>query len=474
MRLETCQVRSMSETPFAFYAWLLGGDGGRRRILQRLGPEANDALDEFLELALGYERKAPASLQGFMAWLRTADLEVKRDMEISRDEVRVMTVHGAKGLEAPVVFLADTAASPTDTQRLRLIHLASDKAAPRSAGVVVWAGKKAEDPPAVAAARTAMLGETEDEYRRLLYVAMTRAADRLIIGGCLPGNMNTVRKFSWYDLVGKGLENSPLHLQVIETAEGSVKRYTRAEDSAPTAGTAAPRQTTQIELPSWLYEAMSPQASKDALLRPSDVDEDQRRRFRASRSAETRALALRRGTMVHRLLQSLPNIASERRADAALTYLARNAADWSAGERDALARQVLDLIADRRFSPVFAPGSLPEIAIVGRLERKDLPPASVSGQIDRLVVTPQEILIVDFKTNQAAPASAKGAPVAYIRQLALYRAVLAKLYPERCIRAALLWTETPELMEISASALDAELASVLGGTAVLDPATDRS
>ena len=150
------------------------------------------------------------------------------------------------------------------------------------------------------------------------------------------------------------------------------------------------------------------------------------------------------------------------------------AADWSAGERDALARQVLDLIADRRFSPVFAPGSLPEIAIVGRLERKDLPPASVSGQIDRLVVTPQEILIVDFKTNQAAPASAKGAPVAYIRQLALYRAVLAKLYPERCIRAALLWTETPELMEISASALDAELASVLGGTAVLDPATDRS
>jgi hypothetical protein len=90
-----------SETPFAFYAWLLGGDGGRARILRRLGHEANDALDEFLELALGYERKAPASLQGFMAWLRAADTEVKRDMEISRDEVRVMTVHGAKGLEAP-------------------------------------------------------------------------------------------------------------------------------------------------------------------------------------------------------------------------------------------------------------------------------------------------------------------------------------------------------------------------------------
>ncbi|HWI10154.1 MAG TPA: double-strand break repair helicase AddA, partial [Burkholderiaceae bacterium] len=122
-RLEQCERRFASETPFAFYAWLLGGDGGRARILRRLGHEANDALDEFLELALNHERKAPASLQGFMAWLRTADLEVKRDMEISRDEVRVMTVHGAKGLEASVVIMADTTTSPSDTQRLRLIHL---------------------------------------------------------------------------------------------------------------------------------------------------------------------------------------------------------------------------------------------------------------------------------------------------------------------------------------------------------------
>jgi len=133
-RLEACERRFATEPPFAFYAWLLGGDGGRKRILKRLGHEANDALDEFLELALGYERKAPASLQGFMAWLRAADTEVKRDMEISRDEVRVMTVHGAKGLEAPVVFLVDTTSSPADTQRLKLIHLPlvrSDRQRPR-------------------------------------------------------------------------------------------------------------------------------------------------------------------------------------------------------------------------------------------------------------------------------------------------------------------------------------------------------
>ncbi len=163
-----------------------------------------------------------------MAWLRTADLEVKRDMEISRDEVRVMTVHGAKGLEAPVVFLVDTTTSPADTQRLKLIHLPQGNAAPHAPGVVVWAGKKAEDPVVVAAARTAMLEETEDEYRRLLYVAMTRAADRLIVGGCMPGNMNSVRKFSWYDLIVKGLTNSGLQLQETETANGVVKRYSRA------------------------------------------------------------------------------------------------------------------------------------------------------------------------------------------------------------------------------------------------------
>ena len=205
-RLAECERRFRTETPFAFYAWLLGGDSGRARILRRLGHEANDALDEFLELALSYEKKAPASLQGFMAWLRAADTEVKRDMEISRDEVRVMTVHGAKGLEAPVVIMADTTTSPSDTQRLRLIHL------PQGNGgkVVVWAGRKADDPPCVANARNAMLEETEHEYRRLLYVAMTRAADRLIVAGCMPGNRNSVRENSWYDLIRRGLANSDL------------------------------------------------------------------------------------------------------------------------------------------------------------------------------------------------------------------------------------------------------------------------
>ena len=148
-----------------------------------------------------------------------------------------------------------------------------------------------------------------------------------------------------------------------------------------------------------------------------------------------------------------------RRRDAALKYLARNAEGWSEDDREALAGGVLGLIEDPRFVSVFASGSRAEVSIVGRLERPGRPPALVSGQIDRLVVTPAEVLIVDFKTNHAPPRHPAEAPAAYVRQLALYRVVLARLYPGRSVRAALLWTETPELMEISAPALDAELAS---------------
>jgi ATP-dependent helicase/nuclease subunit A len=455
-RLAECERRFRTGPPFAFYAWLLGGDNGRARILRRLGHEANDALDEFLELALSYEKKAPASLQGFMAWLRAADTEVKRDMEISRDEVRVMTVHGAKGLEAPVVIMADTTTSPSDTQRLRLIHLPQGK-------VVVWAGRKADDPPCVADARNTMLEETEHEYRRLLYVAMTRAADRLIVAGCMPGNRNSVRENSWYDLIKRGLANSDLAFQEIPAGDGVVKSYRRTEhatsetDTALDAAASAPPS-----LPEWLHTPATPEQVIDRRrLRPSDPADDDSHRIRTTESIALRACALQRGTLVHRLLQSLPEIDVTRRRDAAAGYLARNAGDWTEEERKALAEQILSLIADSRFAAVFASGSRAEVSIVGRLERPGRSPALVSGQIDRLVVTPSEVLIVDFKTNHGPPQLPADAPRGYVRQLALYRAVLQKLYPQLPVRAALLWTETPELMEILTPALDAELAAII-------------
>lgn len=453
--MQQCERRVTDETPFAFYAWLLGGDGGRKRILARLGHEANDALDEFLELALSYERKAPASLQGFMAWLRAADTEVKRDMEISRDEVRVMTVHGAKGLEASVVFMVDTTSSPSDTQRMRLVHVPHGQH-----GITVWAGRKADDPAIVATARQAKLDETEDEYRRLLYVAMTRAADRLIIGGCMPGNRNVVRPLSWYDLIAKGLDTSGLQVHAVQTDDGEVKRYCRAEDiAAPEIAEASKVIDLPVALPSWLRSGVTEAPAANLVLRPSDPTETTGRKVQAGESATVRNQAMQRGTLVHRLLQSLPDIATTKRRDAALKYLARNAADWPEAERAQLAEQVVGLIDDPRFAAVFAAGSRAEVSIVGRLNLPGQPNALVSGQIDRLGVTAAEVLIVDFKTNQHPPAGLAEVPPTYLRQLALYRAVLGRLYPQRIIRAALLWTEAPEFMELSASTLEAQLLS---------------
>jgi len=464
-RLNDCATLALAQSPFTFYAWLLGGDRGRARILRRLGHEATDALDEFLELALSYERKAPATLQGFVTWLRAADTEIKRDMEIARDEVRVMTVHGAKGLEAPVVFLIDTTSSPADSLRLNLIRLPQGNAAPSAPGVMVWAGKKADDPPAVANARAAMIGDTEDEYRRLLYVAMTRAADRLVVGGCMPGNRNEVREQSWYDLIGKGLERSGLPMQAIDAPGGVVKRFCRAEDvasdSAIVASVAPPAPIN--ELPSWLGLPAPRLTPAERTLRPSSAEVDAARAALGGEPNDARERARQRGVMVHRLLQSLPEIAPARRRDAATGYLARNTDPeiWPEADRTSLADRVLALIADRRFAAVFAEGSRAEVPVVGRLGHPGGGSFLVSGQIDRLVVSDDAVLIVDFKTNQTPPRNESEVPVTYLRQLALYRAVLARLYPAKPVRAALLWTEAPEMMEISSVALDRELASIM-------------
>jgi ATP-dependent helicase/nuclease subunit A len=368
-----------------------------------------------------------------------------------------MTVHGAKGLEASVVFLVDTTSSPSDTQRLRLIHLPDG----RGGKVVVWAGRKAEDPAPVAQARQAMLADTEDEYRRLLYVAMTRAADRLIVGGCMPGNTNTVRRNSWYDLIDKGLGQSGLQEQTIETPDGPIKRFSRAADELPAAGTpAVAARSAASALPDWLVTPLPARNSLDNLLRPSDAG-GAGRGVKSGESVLERSRAMQRGTLVHRLLQSLPDVAPGRRRDAASAYLARNAIGWSEGERNELAENVMALIDDPRFAAVFAAGSRAEVSIVGRLELPGRP--LVSGQIDRLVVTDKEVLIVDFKTNHSPPTDRALAPPVYVRQLALYRAVLGKLYPQRAIRAALVWTEAPDFMEILAPALDAALASLDSG-----------
>ncbi len=438
-------------TPFAFYARLLGAEDARRHFLGRLGAEANDALDEFLNLAIEYERRETPSLQGFMAWLRQARAEVKRDMEIARDEVRVMTVHGAKGLEAPIVFLADTMTPPAGPRPPRLLELPGN--------ATIWVGRKADDPAPVAAARQEAQSDAADEYRRLLYVAMTRAADRLIICGAQGDKKRP--DGCWYDLVCE-----PLKLFLVEETNGEDKvwRYRIASSPAveQSPSIAAEPQSAHRELPAWLRQRAPYEARRGGPISPSSAfDEDIARAAQPGASPAARRKALERGRIVHRLMQSLPNIPPERRATMIEQYLLRTAKNFTADERAEVARQVSAVLGDERFAEIFAPGSRPEVSIVGHVPRPDGGVIEVPGQVDRLIVKDDTVLIADYKTDGVVPRTLEEVPH-YVTQLALYRAVLGRIYPGRTVRAALVFTNGPVLLEIPAEAMDRALAAELG------------
>ena len=426
-------------SPFAFYAHVLGAAHGREKFLARLGLEANDALDEFLNLALDYETRETPSLQGFLAWLRAARSEVKRDMEMVRDEVRVMTVHGAKGLEAHTVFLADTTTAPKGPRDPRLL--------PLPGGGTVWGVARAEDAGPMADAREETQRKARDEYRRLLYVAMTRAAARLVV--CGTQGRNKIPEGCWYELVRDALEP-------VSVLDEDVLRYSKvSENTAEKAVAESAPDSVETPMPQWLRRDVEANPLATLNIWPSTALDDEP----VHATGAGRAEALLRGTLMHRILQSLPDVSPERRMAAAEKYLARAGKALTPEERATLARSSVGLLTAPLFGPMFGPTSRSEVSIVGRIDvgGKTL---HVAGQVDRLAVTDDAVLIGDFKTSRPAPRRIDDVPPAYIRQLALYRAVLTKLYPDRPVHAALIWTEVPDLMAISAEAMDAALARV--------------
>jgi ATP-dependent helicase/nuclease subunit A len=462
-RLDRLAAAARRDTPFGFYARVLGPEGGRKRFLARIGAEAIDALDEFLNIALDYERREPASLQGFVAWLRGANAEVKRDMEISRDEVRVMTVHGAKGLEAPLVILADTTTPPAGPpqRQPRFLPLATTAAPPDAPRPLIWLGRKDDDVPLTAAARRTACEAAENEHRRLLYVAMTRAADRLVVCGAV--GVQGKPAGCWYDLVHGAL--TPCATQEpAEDGEGTVVWRLHgalpAESEPATAAGAARAAGAGSARPAWLDHDAPPDMPAERAVSPSSAEDASIAVGPAAGGGPAaRIKALARGTLVHRLLQALPGIAPERRAAAAHRHLAGAAAQFSAGERDDMVAQVQAVLDDPRLGDLFGTHSRAEVPIVGRVAAGGRA-ISVSGQVDRLVVTPAGVMIADYKTNRPAPRRPEEVPAAYLRQLALYRAVLSRIYPDRPVRAVLVWTDVPDLMEISAPALDRALTSL--------------
>ncbi|MGB6350016.1 MAG: double-strand break repair helicase AddA [Pseudolabrys sp.] len=444
-------AREMS--PFTFYAWLLGAEEGRKKILARLGHEASDALDEFLNLALDYEHTEIPSLQGYIAWLRAAGAEVKRDMEMDRDEVRVLTVHGAKGLEAPVVILADTTTPAQGWHPPRLLHLTQDKPVPGAAGRMVWAGSKDKDVGPMTDARATALGGARDEYRRLLYVAMTRAIERLVV--CGVDNGKKLPDGCWYELVRGPLE-AESKLEPADDGHGEVLRFRKMPGDAVTAGKETRESIPPVSVPSWLHKPIAATPLRTLSIKPSGDDPVA---ADGLRSAPTRQRAIARGIIIHRLLQSLPDIPRESRATVMEAFFAREGAGLDAAEQSSLAEKVMLILEDQRFSELYGPASRAEVPIVGKLHTGDNP-IRVSGRVDRLAITQGAVFIADFKTDRNPARRIETTPARYVTQLARYRAVLQKLYPGRPVRAALIWTEVPDLMELSEADMDAALARV--------------
>lgn len=431
--------------PYELYADLLARLQGRRKLLARLGPDAADPIDEFMNLALAYEGEHVPSLQGFLHWLARDDIEVKREGEPGGPGlVRIMTVHGAKGLQAPIVFLPDTVYLPNNP--IRLLWLGEDGDGRELLG---WLPRVGDDDAVAGAARAVAKSANEDEGRRLLYVALTRAEDRLYICGWR--GINRAPADCWYETIRAGLASVAVPVPFDSSPELGEKGGWTGEglllagdqSGAPKIDEERRRGTPPIERarPFWIDRAPPPEPKPVRPLSPSRWGEDPPVFSPLSIKGEQ---AYRRGRLIHRLLQTLPDLPLAERHDAAERFLSSRAAELSAAERVEIASETLALLADPAFSAIFGPGSRAEAPIIGELSDGRV----ISGQIDRLLVTPDEVLIVDFKTNRPAPLTAEETAQPYLRQMAAYRAALGRIYPGKTIRCALLWTESPRLMAL--------------------------
>ncbi len=432
--------RSDFAPPYEFFAEALIAKGARARLLARLGPEASDAVDEFLSLALEYEALNTPSLEVFLHWIERGDAEIKRDMERGRDQVRVMTVHGAKGLEADIVILPDTTTLPDPPGRRGELLYGADG--------VIFPIRNVDASEAVLAAKEAAKQEALKEHRRLLYVALTRAKDRLYICGF--ENKTGVREGSWYRLAERAMERIGT-----KTADGDSYIYFLGEEQDELGGVAEPKPD-EPALPDWARTPPPPEHERPRLIRPSD-EVVAGEPATISPSGPRNAARFRRGLLVHTLLARLPEVPPSERRHIALAFLAAH--ELSEREAAELVDTTFGVLEDPQFAPAFATGSKAEIALLA-----DLPElgdgARVSGRIDRLAVTEDEILAIDFKTNRPPPQRVEDVSALYLRQMALYRLALAKLFPHKRIACALVWTEGPRLMRLPDTLLDREIAGL--------------
>jgi ATP-dependent helicase/nuclease subunit A len=449
-RLARWSEAALRQRPFDFYAGVLSPGGGRRAFRGRLGGEVDDVLDEFLRLAMSYGETETATLSGFAAWMRAAPAEIKRDLDTGGSDVRVMTVHGAKGLEAKLVVLADFGCPRAASLAPVIYPLAEPGKKENDPDLLAWSLRKDDDPAPLTAAREREKEQDQAEHRRLLYVAMTRAADRLVIAGHV--GQRTPSEGAWYDLVSKALDAPFAERHHVPAFGGDMIVYRTGE---PVAEEQPPRDVpAPLSTPGWLHTPVAPEPAPPNWIAPSRALPH----LHAVTAAPDDVPALERGRILHRLLEELPGVLPSGRDSAAAAYVARATPAWSVDQRRAVVDEALAIVADPQLADILSAQARSEVPITGALQRPDGTSVMINGRIDRLVVSPGRVLLVDFKSERQVP---EKPPQAYVAQLALYRAVIARVFPGREIAGAILWTGPRRLDRIAAAELDAMLLRVL-------------
>lgn len=417
--------------PYEFFERVLSGSlKGRQRLLARLGEEARDAIETVLDQALAFEAAAPPSLQGFLAWIEADEVVIKRDPDAPRAAVRLMTVHGAKGLQAPVVILADATYVPRNNDR-ELLHLIGEAMLPIDPGPAAQLTgpllKSIEDQKA----------EALKEHWRLLYVALTRAEDLLVVAGSLPNADKPADPNSWYARTAEAMAQ----LGAIATPEGLLWR---TGTPAPPGPLDLQPRSSLLPMPDWVRSQAPPEARPSRPLSPSALAED---KVSAPPAGPEARVAAARGKALHAMFERLPALAAADRPAAAHRLARQLAPDADAG---ALVSEALRILDDPAHATLFGPDALAEApiaAVVGE--------TVVAGQVDRLLVTDKRVLIIDFKTGRRVPRDAEEVPPYHLAQMAAYAAALARVFPGHEVEAALLYTAGPQLIRLPAALLAA-------------------
>jgi len=441
-RLKPLLARADFETTQALLAWLLTGPWqGRARLIARLGREANDPIDELVNAAFAYESAHTASLVGFIEWFDAGEGELKRDADGAGGQVRVMTVHGSKGLQAPIVILADATGRPGETGALELQDAPLGQIADRTIPL----------PPLSKSEKVGRVGEAEDaakiaamqEHWRLLYVAMTRAEEALFVGGSLGKRdvRNGPHEDSWYARLVPVFDSDELADPLWHA-----RREWGYRAKPLVGGDSAGISVDRPKLPAWATAPIGPEPRPPRPLTPSAAGEEQG--ADPPLAPDLAKTAARRGILIHRLLERLPDIDPALREAKGADWLERQGHDLDVGMRGEMLESALAVLDNPDFQDIFSARALAEVPLAATING-----VVIAGTVDRLLVGEDSVTVVDFKTTRRPPIGLKDISSAALKQMAAYVAALEAIYPGRAIRAALLYTHAPQMFEITPEAL---------------------